>query len=96
MKLIKQLQTSNKHELSINKLQAVALLSLSERRISELAKLINITPAAMTGLIDSLQLKHIVKRNRNQFDRRIIKISLTEKGKEVANDILNNGQNTYI
>ena len=50
----------------------------------------------MTGLIDSLQLKHIVKRNRNQFDRRIIKISLTEKGKEVANDILNNGQNTYI
>lgn len=96
MKLIKQLQTANKHELSINKLQAVALLSLSERRISELAKLINITPAAMTGLIDSLQLKHIVKRNRNQFDRRIIKISLTEKGKEVANDILNNGQNTYI
>lgn len=95
MKLIKQLQTANKHKLSINKLQAVALLSLSERRISELAKIINVTPAAMTGLIDSLQLEHIVKRNRSNSDRRIISISLTEKGKEVANDILHHEQNTY-
>lgn len=92
MKLIEQLQTASKHKLSLNKTQAIILLSLSSRRISELAKILNVTPAAMTGMIDALQMDHIAKRVRaNSKDRRVVNIMLTEKGNEIAQEILSNG-----
>ena len=91
MKLIQQLQTASKHKLSLNKTQAIILLSLSARRISELAKILNVTPAAMTGMIDALQMDHIAKRVRaNSKDRRVVNIMLTEKGNEIAQEILSN------
>lgn len=91
MKLIEQLQTASKHKLSLNKTQAIILLSLSARRITELAKLLNVTPAAMTGMIDALQMDHIAKRVRaNSKDRRVVNIMLTEKGNEIAREILSN------
>lgn len=91
MKLIEQLQTASKHKLSLNKTQAIILLSLSARRITELAKLLNVTPAAMTGMIDALQMDHIAKRVRaNSKDRRVVNIMLTEKGNDIAREILSN------
>lgn len=91
MKLIEQLQTASKHKLSLNKTQAIILLSLSARRITELAKLLNVTPAAMTGMIDALQMDHIAKRVRaNSKDRRVVNIMLTEKGSDIAREILSN------
>lgn len=92
MKLIEQLQTASKHKLNLNKTQAIILLSLSARRISELAKLLNVSPAAMTGMIDALQMDHIAKRVRtHDKDRRVVNIMLTEKGNEIAQEILSNG-----
>lgn len=90
MKLIEQLQAASKRKLSLNKTQAIILLSLSSRRITELAKLLNVSPAAMTGMIDSLQMDHIAKRVRSEKDRRIINIALTQKGNEIAKEILSN------
>lgn len=88
MKLIEQLQTASKHGLSLNKTQAIILLSLSTRRINELARLLKISPAAMTGMIDSLQMDHIAKRVRSDKDRRIVNITLTEKGNDIAREIV--------
>jgi DNA-binding MarR family transcriptional regulator len=88
MKLIEQLQTASKHKLNINKLYAIALLSQSSRRINELAKIIKISPAAMTGMIDSMKIDHIAKRVRSEKDRRIINIVLTDKGKGIASEIM--------
>lgn len=89
MKLIDQLITASRYGLNLNKTQAILLLSSKTRRITELAKLLDVSPAAMTGMIDALQMNHIAKRVRsNSKDRRVVNIMLTEKGNEIAQKIL--------
>jgi DNA-binding MarR family transcriptional regulator len=38
-------------------------------------------PSTITGLIDRLEKKALVERDRDQTDRRVIKLRLTSKGK---------------
>ncbi len=40
--------------------------------------------STMTGIIDRLEQKGLVRRERNSPDRRMITISLTETGKKLA------------
>lgn len=50
---------------------------------------IGMTSAAMTGIIDKLESMRLVFRQRNKYDRRVITIGLTDRGREVAHDIAN-------
>ncbi|UCH95644.1 MAG: MarR family transcriptional regulator [Candidatus Aminicenantes bacterium] len=45
-----------------------------------LSRRLNVSPANITGIIDRLEEKGLVKRLRKQSDRRTILIELTEKG----------------
>jgi DNA-binding MarR family transcriptional regulator len=45
-----------------------------------LSRRLNVSPANITGIIDRLEEKGLVKRMRKQGDRRTILIELTEKG----------------
>jgi DNA-binding MarR family transcriptional regulator len=47
--------------------------------LSELGKSMYLRPSTMTGLIDRLEKKGFVLRERDQKDRRVIKIGLTVK-----------------
>ena len=63
---------------------------LSDRRratMSELAEHLLVSRAAVTGLVDKLVKTGFVKRKFSCEDRRIIMISLTEKGKIVISKI---------
>ncbi|MCY0851898.1 MarR family winged helix-turn-helix transcriptional regulator [Thermoplasma acidophilum] len=49
--------------------------------MAAIASAINVTPGWVTGVIDKMEDKGLVMRKREETDRRIIKISLTEHGK---------------
>ena len=43
-----------------------------------------VTPANITGIVDRLEKKGLVVRNRQRDDRRIILLTLTEEGAELG------------
>lgn len=56
---------------------------------SHISRKIGLSSAAMTGILDKLDSMRLTFRKRNQFDRRVITIGLTDRGREVAHDIAN-------
>lgn len=57
-------------------------------KMSDLAHLISVTTAAMTGMIDRLVKGGYVSRGRDPDDRRIIKVRLTSKGSKIVKDMI--------
>jgi len=51
---------------------------------SQIAKRIMVKSSTVTGVIDRLEYKGLVKRTRNSPDRRVITIELTEAGGKLA------------
>lgn len=52
--------------------------------LGELSKKMYLRPSTITGLIDRLEKRGYVVRDRDQKDRRVVKILLTPKGKGLA------------
>ncbi|HEU4964255.1 MAG TPA: MarR family transcriptional regulator [Bacilli bacterium] len=55
--------------------------------MTELGKNLLVTKANMTGMIDRLERDGFVSRHPDQFDRRVTKVMLTEKGSEFLDGI---------
>ncbi|GAG83437.1 unnamed protein product [marine sediment metagenome] len=71
--------------------QLVLLEIVSEKNMctmTDLAKNIGITTSAVTGLTDRLMRSKLITRSRGIKDRRIVIISLTEKGKNLIKKLL--------
>jgi DNA-binding MarR family transcriptional regulator len=64
--------------------QLWALKTISQNEslsLGELGRRMYLHPSTITGLIDRLEKKALVERDRDQTDRRVIKLRLTSKGK---------------
>ena len=67
----------------LSKQEANVIFSLGERGASimrELARNLRLHVSTMTGIVDKLIEKDFVSRERSDEDRRIVRVSLTEKG----------------
>jgi DNA-binding MarR family transcriptional regulator len=53
----------------------------------ELSKLLGIDTGLMTRMLDKLETKGLLERSRSLEDRRVVNLTLTEKGEEVANHL---------
>ncbi|MBO8172864.1 MAG: MarR family transcriptional regulator [Bacillaceae bacterium] len=51
--------------------------------VSEMAELMGVKPSAITGIVDRMHNHGLVNRDRDQEDRRVVWVSLTDKGKQV-------------
>ena len=63
------------------------LLIDGELTPGQLAKEIYLSQATVTGIIDRLEFKGLIKRQRNKMDRRKILVRLSDRGTQTANDI---------
>ncbi len=54
--------------------------------MTEASRAVIMSPGGLTPLIDSMEKKGLVVRERSSKDRRIINLSITEKGKKVLAD----------
>jgi len=54
---------------------------------ADLSRMLYVTPANITGIIDRLEIKGLVKRIKKQGDRRVALITLTESGQQLGRSI---------
>jgi DNA-binding MarR family transcriptional regulator len=54
---------------------------------ADLSRTLYVTPANITGIIDRLEIKGLVKRIKKQGDRRVALITLTESGQQLGRSI---------
>lgn len=69
--------------------QMICLMSLDEKEastLSELSKSVSLSPSTLTKIIDRLEEKKLIKRERDLKDRRKFHIKVTEQGKHVISD----------
>lgn len=57
------------------------------QNVSQLAELLMITPAAVTGITDKLVVEGFVKRERGEQDRRVVHITLTKSGMAIIEKV---------
>ena len=75
-KLSVQFNTTPAQLLALRK-----LLCTKEQSLSKLADEVGLSPSTMVGVIDRLEKKGLVVRNRSQKDRRLVNIIITDAGK---------------
>lgn len=59
-------------------------------KMSELAKTLNLTMSAATGIVDRMIKMGLVKRERSRKDRRVVRVALLKKGEETARRVNEN------
>ncbi|MFW6147437.1 MAG: MarR family winged helix-turn-helix transcriptional regulator [Thermodesulfobacteriota bacterium] len=72
------------------------LLTHGTMSSADLSRNLYVTPANITGVIDRLEKKGLVQRVRQQADRRVALISLTETGKDLSKQLPDPIENKLI
>ncbi|MFA5338303.1 MAG: MarR family transcriptional regulator [Candidatus Omnitrophota bacterium] len=67
-----------------------------ESKMTELAHFMNVTTAAMTGIVDRLVREEYIERIYDKNDRRIIKVKLTNAGNNLVRKICERKQQMVI
>lgn len=63
---------------------------------ADLSRTLYVTPANITGVIDRLEKKGLVERIRQQLDRRVALITLTEPGRDLSKQLPDPIENKLI
>lgn len=63
------------------------LLECGPKRVSDISSELNVSASHITSVSDSLVKKGFVTRVRSENDRRVVKIDITEEGKEVIGEL---------
>ena len=79
----KALITSEFKDISVNDMHIIeAIGEKAPKNMSTVAKIMSVTVGTLTIAINSLVKKGYVHRERSEEDRRVVLISLTEKGRK--------------
>lgn len=69
--------------------QLISLLTVEKHEpltASAIAGHIHLSPSTVIGILDRLETKGLIRRHRDLKDRRLVHVSLTEKGKVLASN----------
>lgn len=59
----------------------LSALECGSRRMSDLAEHAQTSQASLTGIVDRLEERGLLRRTRSEADRRVVEVSLTEDGR---------------
>ncbi|NLW44046.1 MAG: MarR family transcriptional regulator [Syntrophomonadaceae bacterium] len=93
-KKVERYLTSEYGEFGINLPQSFIILSLLLKDGSTLTEIGNraqIENSSLTTMVDKLEAMELVKRQLDREDRRVIRVFLTSKGRELAERVLDAG-----
>jgi DNA-binding MarR family transcriptional regulator len=75
-------KVESKHDVTSSQLMVIFLLTQSEKMtMGQLAEILDLTPRAITGIVDGLTKKKYVLKNQDSQDHRIFWILLSPQGK---------------
>jgi DNA-binding MarR family transcriptional regulator len=76
-------------ELKVQELHVVELLGDEGPHIMrELAQYLGVAVNSMTSIVDNLESKGLVRRQRSDEDRRVIRVELTDSGREIYQSLV--------
>jgi len=87
IRAINQNSKKLKNSLNITTPQLICLNAINENdnlTLAKLAKEINLSPSTVVGILDRLEKKFLIRRNRGAVDRRQIEIKLLPAGKDIV------------
>ncbi|MBY7142119.1 MarR family transcriptional regulator [Virgibacillus sp. NKC19-3] len=70
-----------------------ALYHKGRQTVKQISDAVLINTGSITYVIDKLESNHLLERSNSKEDRRVVHIQITEKGKEVMDDIFPKHQN---
>lgn len=77
----KTLITEEFQDITYNDMHVIEVIGLNKpRKMSQTAKQLSVTTGTLTKAIDSLEKKGYVTRCRSEHDKRVVNISLTQRG----------------
>lgn len=91
-KITRAIDLNSKKLSSENNLTSPQILSLlavyqkGSLTLAEIADEVHLSPSTMVGIIDRLESKNLLVRERSKTDRRQVMINITEEGKKVAKE----------
>ena len=75
---------SSASKLSNTEIKVIGFIGKSEEcTMSQIAEYLMISKTNLTAVVDKLVRKKLVRRHRSEEDRRLVLVSLTEKGEEL-------------
>jgi DNA-binding MarR family transcriptional regulator len=86
-KVVNEQSKRAEHETGITgpQLWAIKVIGdMSPIKVSDLASRMYLHPATVVGILDRLESRGLVKRERSKEDRRVVKVELTGEGKNVV------------
>jgi DNA-binding MarR family transcriptional regulator len=76
-------------ELNMQELRLVEFLgNEGPRMMRELAEYLTVAVNSVTSIVDNLERKELVRRHRSEEDRRVIRVELTDPGREVYQSLV--------
>jgi MarR family 2-MHQ and catechol resistance regulon transcriptional repressor len=71
--------------LSVQEYRSLEFLASAEpRKTKELAEYLGLAMNSVTAVVDGLEMKRLARRRRDDIDRRIVRVELTNTGREAA------------
>lgn len=74
-------------ELSLRQFAALRGIQEGASSPGELARLWQVTPAVITGIVDRLESRGLVRREPDPVDRRRLRLVLTEEGRRASDEV---------
>ncbi|MCE2929257.1 MAG: MarR family transcriptional regulator [Candidatus Caenarcaniphilales bacterium] len=62
----------------------ITIYHMGPLTLAEVASKVHLSPSTMVGIIDRLEVKNLVIRERSKDDKRQVRIRITEEGKKIA------------
>jgi DNA-binding MarR family transcriptional regulator len=86
-----RIRVDSRWNLTLPQFDVLAELTRADRRgftFVELSRLLLVTSGNLTGIVDRLAARQLVRREPDGKDRRIVRVKLTEKGRAMTRRIL--------
>ena len=77
-------RVADEFELSLVQVRLLGILRDREPGMQEVATFLQLDKSSVTGLVDRAERRDLVRRAGTPDDRRAVRVSLTERGKDVA------------
>ncbi|MFZ5596639.1 MAG: MarR family winged helix-turn-helix transcriptional regulator [Bacillota bacterium] len=94
MKKVEKYMGQRFEEYGVNLAQSFILFSLLERdglTLTEIGNRTGIENSSLTTMVDRLEKEELVKRSLDAQDRRVIRLFITSRGRELAEKVLDMG-----
>ncbi len=74
-------------EVSFQQLNVLYLVRTLNASMAEISRILGVAPTVITGLVDRLESRGLIRREAHPSDRRRIQLVLTERGMEISTHV---------